>query len=401
MRALFLTHYYPPEAGAPQMRLAALTAGLTRLGWDVAVHTGFPHYPTGEIPAPYRNRPLQREIGLGGERIVRSAVYAAPNRGFTRRLADHLAFCASSLATAHATGPADVVVVETPPLFTAAAGAIYAAMKRAPLVVNVADRWPESAIELGALSQPHAIRAAEALERWIYRRAAAITVPTAGLLRDIGAERDAAGRVVRLPPAVDASRFAGLGTPEANGGPLRVLYAGTVGLAHGISTLVEAARRAGPQVVQVTVAGGGAEAAQLSNGVPENVRSLGIVPPDAVPGLYAQADAGVVLLLDRPILAGALPTKLLECLAAGRPAVLSARGEAATLISGSGAGIAVAPEDPDALAAAFRTLHGDPALRSRLGDAGREVIAAGYDRPDSIRAWADTLERVVGQRARL
>ena len=399
MRVVFLTHYYPPEAGAPQTRISALAAGLVRHGWEVTVHTGFPHYPAGQVLTPYRNRPLMRERGAGGERIVRSAIYAAPNLGFARRLLNHLSLCASALATAPAGGHADVVVVESPPLFLAAAGIPYAAAKRAALVVNVADRWPASAVELGMLRDPRAVAAAEWLERRIYHRAAAVTVPTRGLERDLTPE--ALGRVVRLAPAVDLAMFAPVPPVRQGPAPLRVLYAGTVGLAHGIDTLLAAARLAGPSVVKVAIAGGGAEAARLTGSLPENVRALGIVAPEQVPTLYADADAGVVLLRDRAIFAGALPTKLLEGMAAGRPMVVSARGEAAELVTGAGAGLAVAPEDPEALARAFRTLAGDATLRARLGAAGR-AAAAGFDRARSIADWTALLERTAGaQRARL
>jgi glycosyltransferase involved in cell wall biosynthesis len=399
LRVTFLTHYYAPEAGAPQTRIAELAAGLTGLGHDVTVHTGFPHYPEGRVLPPYRNRPLLRERGAGGERVVRSAVYPVANRGFARRLLNHASFAGSALATAAAAGAADVVVVESPPLFLAAAGVAYARAKRAPLVLNVADRWPASAVELGALTDPRAVRAAEALERWAYRHAAAITVPTAGLERALAAEPAAAGRVARLGPAVDLGRFAPIALPEAHSGPLRVLYAGTVGLAHGIGTLLEAARRAGPAVVEVSVAGDGAESGRLA-GAPGNVRALGTVAPERVPALFAEADAGAVLLRDRPLFAGALPTKLLECLAAGRPAVVSARGEAAELVESAGAGLAVPPEDPEALAGAFRRLRADPGLRARLGAAGR-AAAAGFDRAASVGDWAALLEHVGAQRARL
>jgi glycosyltransferase involved in cell wall biosynthesis len=399
MRVVFLTHYYPPEAGAPQARISALAAGLVHHGWDVAVHTGFPHYPAGRVLAPYRNRPLMRERGAGGEQIVRSAIYATPNLGFTRRLLNHVSLCASALATAPASGRADVVVVESPPLFLAAAGVAYAAAKRAPLVVNVADRWPASAVELGMLRDARAVAAAEWLERRIYRHAAAVAVPTRALERDIAGE--APGRVHRLAPAVDLARFAPVPPVREDGGPLRVLYAGTVGLAHGIDTLVAAARLAGPDVVQVAIAGGGAEAERLTGALPANVRALGIVPPGRVPALYGDADAGVALLRDRPIFSGALPTKLLEGMAAGRPMVVSARGESAELVTEAGAGLAVAPEDPAALAGAFRTLAADPGLRARLGAAGR-AAAAGYDRASSVAGWAALLERAArAQRARL
>ena len=83
--------------------------------------------------------------------MLRSLVYPAPNRGFARRLADHSAFATSALATASASGPVDVVVAESPPLFTAAAGVAYALRKRAALALNISDLWPESAIELGLL----------------------------------------------------------------------------------------------------------------------------------------------------------------------------------------------------------------------------------------------------------
>ena len=161
MRVCFLTHYFPPEVGAPQTRIELLALTLAADGAEVTVHTGFPHYPDGGVKAPYRNRPWLTER-RDGIRIVRSAVYPAANRGFAPRLADHTAFALSALATSRRAGLLDVVVGESPPLFTAAAGAIYARSKRAAYVVNVADRWPASAVELGALRNGWAIAAAEA-----------------------------------------------------------------------------------------------------------------------------------------------------------------------------------------------------------------------------------------------
>src|SRR5262249_6071715 len=144
------------------------------------------------------------------------------------------------------------------------------------------------------------------------------------------------------------------------GAPLRVLYAGTLGLAQGLPTLVRAAAVAGPEVVQLTIAGDGPAASYLAaetraRGL-TNGRMLGPVEPARVPDLYEDSDAGVVPLRDRPVFRGAVPTKLLEVLAAGRPAIVAAHGESAELVLGAQAGLAVAPEDPHALAAAFERL---------------------------------------------
>jgi glycosyltransferase involved in cell wall biosynthesis len=250
------------------------------------------------------------------------------------------------------------------------------------------------------------VAAATALEEWTYRHTAAIAVPTEGMVRLLEARPAARGRAVHMPPAVDLERFAGdPAAPDAP--PLRVLYAGTVGLAHGLGTLVTAARLAGPKVVELTIAGGGAEAAELRSRVEAerigNVALVGVVASDEIPALLQATHAGVVVLRDRDLFADALPTKLLECLAAARPAVVSARGEAAALVRAAGAGLDVAPEDPAALADAFVRLAADRTLRERMGAAGRALVTARFARGGSVDRWAELLECVAvrsPQRAR-
>jgi colanic acid biosynthesis glycosyl transferase WcaI len=397
MRICFLTHYFPPERGAPQVRLHALASHLAAAGHDVVVHTGFPNYPAGRILTPYRNRLVAREDDAAGFRVVRSLVLPAPNSGFARRLANHAVFAGFSLATAPASGPADVVVAETPPLFTAAAAVGYARAKGAPLVLNGADRWPASAVAVGALSGPRAVAFAERLEAWCYRRSEALVAPTARLAAAL-AEHPAARRVEHIPPAVELGRFQVLDPPR-NSGPLRVVYAGTVGLAQGVDTLVEAAALAGPDVVDVTIAGDGAAAPGLARLIVErgaaNVRMIGVVPPERVGELYASAHAGAVLLEDAPLFEEALPTKLIEVMAAGWPALLAARGEAADLVERVGCGIVVGPRDAAGLAGVMRAMAGSRELARDMGAAGRRHAERHHARSVAVAAWTDLLESVL------
>lgn len=395
MLITFLTHYYPPEVGAPQTRLSALARGLAALGEEVSVHAPPPHYPDGRIRQGYRNRRFASETDAGVT-VCRSWVYPAPNRGFARRLANHASFSASALATSGRTGPADVVVVETPPLFVAAAGVNYARRKGARLVVNVSDLWPDSAIELGALRSPAAIRTARALERRSYRAAAAISCPTEGIAERLQGRAEAAGKVRRIPPAVDLGAFSP--QPAPAGGPFRVLYAGTTGLAQGVGTLLDAVERLGPETeVEVVIAGDGAEGPELRARADRlgNVRTLSAVPHSRVPELLAEANAAVVLLRDRPLFTGAMPTKMLEAMAAGRPVILSAAGEAARFVEASGGGVVVAPEDPGSLAAALESLAADRGRAEALGTAGRRWVEAGYGLGRFIEEWRELLGAVV------
>jgi glycosyltransferase involved in cell wall biosynthesis len=412
VRLRILTHYYPPEVGAPQVRLAALARGLASAGAEVTVHTGFPHYPDGEIKPPYRNRPLRLEW-MDGVRVMRSWVYAAPNRGFGRRLANHASLATAALAAAPIGGPADVLLVETPPLLLAGAAVAYARAKRARLVLNVADLWPDSAVEMGTLSSRRAIGAARRLERRAYREATAIACPTEGIFATLRARPEAAAKVALMRPAVDLARFDGALTPQksaaANGRaedagaqPLRVLYAGTVGLAHGLGTLLDAAEEIeqrgasdGLPSPTATIAGDGAEApslrARLAAGRPAGVRMLGAVPAEHIPRLYAENDVAVVMLRDLPIFEGALPTKLLEAMAAGRPVVLAGRGEAARLVETEGCGLVVPPEDPRALAGALTSLAADPGRGAAMGAAGRRAAERDFGREAWLRRWYDLL----------
>lgn len=389
---MFLTHYYPPEVGAAQARISALARGLAERGITVTVHTGFPHYPDGIVAQPYTVKRAQREND-GQVRVLRTWVHVAPNRGVVRRLVGHATFAAGAVAVAHRVAPADVVVAESPPLFTAAGAVEYARRLHAPLILNCSDLWPESAIAVGALKGRAPIAAAEWLERRCYAHAAAVTVPVAGMVA-AAAARGARAQVIG--PAVDVERFAGVEpiSPTANG-PLRVLYAGTLGLAQGLDTVVRAARRAGPEVVQLTLAGDGAEAGALNEAAAgaDNVELIGTVPGEAIPALYGRHDMAIVPLLDRPVFAAALPTKLFEAIAAGRGVVVSApAGEATRLITETRCGVAVLPEDAAALESCWRELQADPTQVVALGAAG-PAVAARHDRALIVEEWADLLER--------
>ena len=115
MRVLFLTHYFPPEVGAPQTRIFELARRLRAAGDEVTVVTGFPNYPTGVVPDAYRGRTAMEEW-MDGVRVLRRWVYATPNAGFAKRIANHLSFVATSLTALPAAGRTEVMVVESPPL---------------------------------------------------------------------------------------------------------------------------------------------------------------------------------------------------------------------------------------------------------------------------------------------
>ena len=130
------------------------------------------------------------------------------------------------------------------------------------------------------------------------------------------------------------------------------------------------------------------------------MRLVGIVAPEQIPQLYAGCDASAVLLRDLPIFSAAVPTKLLEAMAAARPLLLAARGESVRLLEHAGCGLAVPPADPDALADACRRLQSDPPLRTALGRAGRRYVEANFGAQRAAREWIRHLSDAFEQHRR-
>lgn len=405
MKILLLTHYYPPEVGAPQARLSELARHLARRGHRVAVLAPLPHYPTGVIPEAYRGAWLRRET-LDGVPVVRTWAYAVPNRGVAKRLLDHLSFMLSALYGAPLAGRPDVLVVETPPLFLGLTALALSVAWRVPYVMNVADPWLASAVEMGVLRNRLAIALGRALEKLLYATATRITTVTRGMYDGFLREGVPKAKLALVTNGVDTSFF----RPDAPGGEALcrqleldgrfvVLYAGTHGLTQGLETVIAAARQlADDGRTLFLFVGEGAEKERLqklASGLP-NVRFLPNQQKSAMPALLAAADACVVPLRDLPLFRGALPSKLFEAMAAGRPLITAVAGEAAALTWRARAGLCVAPERPEALAAAVARLRDEPTLCRALGANGRAYVSAYYARERIAERYEAVLRAAVG-----
>src|SRR5438093_2350791 len=401
LRVVLLTHYFPPEIRAPQSRLYELAARTVASGHEVTVLTTFPNYPTGVIPDSYRRR-FRVEEKIDGIRVIRTWVYATPNRGFLRRLLNHLSFALSSLTAASRLGHVDVFFVESPPLFIGLAALTFQRLKRAPFIFNVSDIWPQSAVELGALKNRLAIRLAEWLEMHLYLKAARISVVTPGMLERLVARGVPRERMALLTngvdtlvfrpaqPNIELARRLGLGEYKV------FLYAGTHGMAQGLDTVLEAARRTRNTEVLYVLAGEGAEKEVLmqqarSQGL-DNVRFLPNQPKREMPDLINLAYSSIVPLKRLDLFRSALPSKMFESMAVARPIVASLWGEAADMVEFARCGIVIEPESPEAMAAAVERLAADPRLAHELGENGRRYVEKNFDRETIARRFVELLE---------
>jgi glycosyltransferase involved in cell wall biosynthesis len=406
VRLLILTQYYAPETGAAQTRLAATALGLMERGLDVTVLAPAPSYPSGIVPGGYSSwRPTVERIDR--VRVVRLPSIIVPGARISRRIVGQATFAAATLAAVALAPRYDVALVESPPLLLGIPARVLAAAGL-PYVFHVADPWPDFPIALGYLRSPIARRAAFALEALAYRGASAITTVSPPLVQLLQAKPSAAGKVSHIPNTVDVARFA---TTDRRARRKRArdelgwnaeftaVYAGTVGLAQGLDTLVDAAALV-TTPMSIRIYGDGVEREALARRATNGVATVTFhdpVPAARVPDVLAAADVGLVMLKRGGLYEASLPTKLLEAMAAGLPVVVSADGLAARIVTDSDGGFRAPAEDAAGLARALDRAAADP---DRAGRANRAsaYVAEHYDRSMTLDRLAGLLQAVAGAR---
>src|SRR5512139_1192627 len=153
MRILYISQYFPPEAGATQTRAYEMARNLVRLGHQVTMIAEIPNHPSGIIPPEYRGKLIER-ADLEGIDVIRVWVKTSPVKNFRQRIVFYLSFMLASIFAGLflARGHFDLLYATSPPLFVGASGLLISRVRRIPFVFEVRDIWPESAVALGELS---------------------------------------------------------------------------------------------------------------------------------------------------------------------------------------------------------------------------------------------------------
>jgi colanic acid biosynthesis glycosyl transferase WcaI len=403
LRLLLVSQYFAPEVGATQARMEAFAHFLHERGHDVTVICEFPNHPHGVIPPEYRGR-LVEDDRSRGYRVLRVWVKANPEKTQRTRLTFYLSFAAMATAVAPRAGRFDVVFATSPPLFVGAAGAGIAAFNRAPLVLDVRDLWPAAAAALDQVSTGWPLHIAEALERGLYRRAALVLGVTRPFCRHIDRIRAKPPRAVYLPNGTseqfftaEATSRAQLGVPEDS---YLITYAGTHGIAQALPSVLDAAARSNSQLHFAFVGDG-----PIREALVESARERGLTnvsfhparPPEEIPAFLATSDALLVPLSAKPLFRDFLPSKLIDCMAVGKPVLVAAAGEPTALLERARAGVAIAPEDPQELADAAQWLAEHPSEGGEMGRRGRE-FATGWLRTRQAERLEELLRDVARSR---
>ena len=401
MKIIVLCPHFDPDTAPTGTVMTRIVDELARLGHELHVVTSLPWYRAHRIEPEWAGRWIRTERTPWGSVTRVHPFPGSDKRNLLRRAFGFVGFSllalVAGLRAGRGTKP-DAVLAMSPPLTLGPTGWVVASCRRAPLVFNIQDVFPDAAVRTGAISNPHVIRLAAWLERWSYHHADAVTVLSDDLAANVRgkiAVRHRAGVQV-IPNFVDTDRIrptdrmtpyrAELGVGD---GPI-VLYAGNVGFSQSLDLVVDAARRC-PDITFVVNGDGAARADLERTGAGlTNLRFVGYQPVERLAEVLGTGDVHVV-----PLRTGlgnvSVPSKTYSSLAAARPIVASidAGTEIPRLLDAAGAGLAVDPDDLDAFIGAIRQLLADPAAMTAMGERGRRwvvdhaspaAVGAAYDR---------------------
>ena len=405
MRILFLSDNFPPETNAPATRTFEHTRRWVRAGAKVTVVTTQPNFPAGKLFPGYRNRLFQREW-LDGVEVIRVWSYITANEGVTRRTLDYLSFMVTGFLASLFLPRPNVILSTSPQFFTACAAYVLSLFKRRPFVFELRDLWPDSILAVGAMKESAAIRAMKRLEYFLYCKAARIVSVTNSFRQVLSGNGVPADKIAVVRNGTDLAGFTAGPKPEhllvKHGlhGKFVAAYIGTLGMAHGLGTVLDAAERmkSNPDIAFLLV-GDGADRAALEqearNRGLDNVIFAGSVGKNEVVKYWRLADVALVLLRDRPVFRHVLPSKMFEAMATERPIVLGVLGESAELLQAAGAGVVIHPESEEALAQAVETLAVDPEGANEMGRKGRRLVETEFDRDKLAAQMLEELRSVA------
>jgi len=383
MRILYLSQYFPPEAGATQTRAYDMADNWIQHGHSVTMLTEFPNHPSGIIPPQYKGKLFERSV-VDGFEVIRVWVIASPVKNYRNRMLFYLSYMLNAIIAGVfiARDRYNLIYATSPPLFVGGSALLLSYLKRIPLVFEVRDLWPESAISLGELSNTLAISLATKLEEACYRRAIQVIVVTHGIYNRLIDRGISPEKLFVLPNGanIDMFKFNPDGRDRIRRelkleGKFIAIYAGIHGLAQGLETILETARvLQGFPMIHILLVGDGPKKSELLSLAKEyelpNLTLLPEKPREQIPAYLSAADVALVPLRKAEIFKGALPSKIFDAWACERPVLLSIDGEARELVETVQGGLFIPPDEPTRMADALINLMKSPKELDSMGKNG-------------------------------
>jgi glycosyltransferase involved in cell wall biosynthesis len=316
-----------------------------------------PNYPLGEYFPGYKRAWVREERISPDLTILRSFAWANNRSSAIKKLGHYLIFMLSGLINAFKLKNYDVLIISSPPLFVGVIGAIISKIKSIHFILDIRDLCPESVIVLGELKSNWIINLGKKLESFIYSATKGyifsvpgfkkhftnhypdqLTKPMINLINGVSNTFfDLAQKYDRIPE----KRFT-------------VLYSGNMGLAQGLESVIKAADILQKYPIDFKFVGSGVKRKELITKTEKlglkNVVFLPVQKKEELIKLIKKASVCLVPLKNDPLFRNAIPSKMFEYMACGRPVIASISGEVEKILNSAKSGAIAMAEDANSVA---------------------------------------------------
>ncbi len=403
MRILLITQHFPPERGAVR-RLYEFALYFKNQGHQVTVLTALPNYPDGVVPPQYRGKFFLRE-DINGLDVCRSYVLPASNAQPKKRMVGFLTFLASSVINSfRLKGKFDLVIASSPPVTSSLSGYIISRIRRARLVLEIRDLQPESGEQFGNINKSFFTEIIRRVMRFLYKKAdhvVCVTEGIAGWMKQNGVNEN---RLTTIKSGVGNdflnSHSNGIRKKYGWEDKFLVVFSGTLGWVRPLESIIETARLlADNKKYHFVFIGDGQKRRSLEILAQQynlkNISFVGLRPLEEIPYYLKASDLLVECLKEVPVARVALPTKIFEYMAAGKPIVFgSADGETSRLLSEAGGALVFSPSNPEELARLVRRVYDGEIDGAGLGQKYREFVNNNHTREQWAQKYLALLDKV-------
>ena len=280
------------------------------------------------------------------------------------RMLNNMSFAVTSVFSAMKAGKADVVITTSPPPLVSISGWMIAKMKRAKLVYDVRDIWPEVALEMGSFGEESFFcKVFRLITKFMYKHADMVTTVSPGKVEKLKGHvpADQQEKVRLIGNGFDRSIGQGV-IDEAIvqeydlDTKFTCVYIGNIGLAQGLDVVVNIATQTKHKHIRFLLFGKGAEKEKLEQRAKDeglcNVRFGGVLDHSKVYTVLKKAKCSIIPLKNANM-KDSVPTKVYEALGLGCPAFLVANGDSCDIVREAKLGVSISPDKEDMIVGAF------------------------------------------------
>ncbi len=361
MKVLIHTDEYYPTAQACSYRMQVFVDTFLSAGDDVIVITSSANKMNGSFDSDTHN-----------ERIIYSPTIRMKKKTTIMRLLNNISFAFTSVFASIGTGRVDVVITTSPPPLVSISGWIIARMKRAKLIYDVRDIWPDVALEMGSFSEKSFFcKVFKWITGFMYKHSDVISTVSPGKVKKVqnhvaskkgkkaGSEHTDKVWLVEngfdesvVNNAIDQTIIDQYRLDDI----FTCVYIGNIGLAQGLGVIIDVAKQSKYKDIQFLCFGMGAEKEMLEKRTKDegidNVHFCGVIDHSKVFTILSKAKISFIPLKSSNM-KDSVPTKVYESLGIGCPVFLIAEGDAASIVDDVKLGVHISPDHVDKLVSVF------------------------------------------------